>query len=252
MEPRNSLLVGQIALDLQFITRQQLDECLVLQAGQVKSRSIGALLVENGFLTEEHLAKVMEEQKRRLQQGTVYSEGQKDEVSFGRLLVKAGYAKVEQVNEALRAQQDLAERGRRKRVGELLVEAGHIAPEAVLAVLKMQGKVLMACTFCGAHFNVLSSITERYPCRRCGMALGDQVVGVSAEESAYLLPAINTAVAPPGTNGASGKAGLPSRPEAPPQAADAPSRPASATFRRTASLVLLAGLILLLLFLLSR
>jgi hypothetical protein len=101
--------------------------------------------------------------------------------------------KQEHVNEALRAQQDLADRGVRKRLGELLVEAGHLSADAVPDVLKAQGKVLMACTFCGAHFNVLITIADGYPCRKCGMPL-DQKTGidvVSADETAYLLPAVD-------------------------------------------------------------
>jgi hypothetical protein len=194
MAPRNSLLLGQIALDLGVLSPEKLQECLVLQAGQVRPRPLGTLLLENGFLTEGDLGLVMQEQARRLRETVPYAEGQREEVSFGRLLVKAGFTTLERVNEALRAQQDLAERGVRKRLGELLVEAGHIAPEVVQAVLRMQGKVLMACTFCGAHFNVVESLADRYPCRKCDMPLGQTVAVVSAEDSCYLLPAVAATV----------------------------------------------------------
>lgn len=184
----NRLLIGQIALELKFLTREQLQECVDLQAGQVQPKPIGTLLVESGFLTEAQLQSAMEEQKRRLEEPLPYAPAQRGAVAFGRLIVDRGLARQEHVNEALRAQQDLAERGVRKRLGELLVEAGHLPSEAVGEVLRSQGKVLMACTFCGAHLNVLSTIAEGYPCRKCGMPLDQKTGVISADDTAYLLP----------------------------------------------------------------
>jgi hypothetical protein len=191
MGAHNRLLVGQIAVELGFVTREQLQECVDLQAGQVQPKPIGTLLVENGFLAQDRLAAVLDEQNRRLQESLPYAPAQRGAVAFGHLLVDGGLVSQERVNEALRAQQDLADRGVRKRLGELLVEAGHLSPEAVPKVLKSQGKVLMACTFCGAHFNVLLTIAEGYPCRKCGMPLDEKTGIVSADETAYLLPAID-------------------------------------------------------------
>jgi hypothetical protein len=62
----------------------------------------------------------------------------------------------------------------------------------VPGLLKTQGKTLMACTFCGSHYNVLTSIAEGYPCRQCGMPMNDTLGTISAVDTAYLLPAIDT------------------------------------------------------------
>jgi hypothetical protein len=192
MGSRNRLLVGQIAIELGFVTKEQLQECIDHQAGQVQAKPIGTLLIESGFLTQERLAAVIEEQKKRLQESLPYAPTQRGAVAFGRLLVERGLVKQEHVNEALRAQQDLADRGIRRRLGEMLVESEHLSPEAVPEILRIQGKVLMACTFCGAHFNVLLTIAEGYPCRKCGMPLDRKTGIVSADETAYLLPAIDS------------------------------------------------------------
>jgi hypothetical protein len=191
MGARNRLLVGQIALELGFVTKDQLQECIDLQAGQVQPKPIGTLLVEIGMLSSERLTAVMEEQKRRLAEALPYAPTHVGAVAFGRLVVDRNLAKQERVNEALRAQQDLADRGIRKRLGELLVEAGHLSAEAVPDILKAQGKVLMACTFCGAHYNVLITIAEGYPCRKCGMPLDQKTGIINADETAYLLPAVD-------------------------------------------------------------
>jgi hypothetical protein len=195
MQPRNSLLIGQIALDLNLITREKLQQCLDLQAGQAKPRPIGALLVQEGFLSEEQLARAVEEQRRRLEDPVPFAPAKKVDASFGRLLVLGGHATQEHVNEALRAQQDLADRGVRKRLGELLVDSGRLPFDKVFVILKQQGKVLMSCTFCGTHLNVIQSIAEAYPCRRCGMPLEEKAVSVSAEDTAYLLPPADPRVA---------------------------------------------------------
>lgn len=186
----NNLLVGQIALERKLVTPEQLRECLELQAGQVQPRPVGTLLVETGALTAGQLDEIIEEQRRRLHENAAYAPATREEISFGRILVSGGYAKTEHVNEALRAQQDLADRGIRKRLGELLVAAGHITPEAVLEILRKQGKILMACTFCGSHFNVLREVAEQQVCRLCSMPLRSQVASISAIETAALLPAI--------------------------------------------------------------
>ncbi|HLF91898.1 MAG TPA: hypothetical protein VJB14_00405 [Planctomycetota bacterium] len=196
MTSNNSLLVGQIALELRLVGREQLQQCLDYQAGQVQPKPIGALLVQNGFLTETQMERVLDEQRRRFAEGLPHAPATREALSFGKLVVQHGHARPENVSEALRAQQDLAERGIRRRLGELLVAAGRLPAEAVPAILKMQGKTLMACTFCGAHFNVLSAIAEGYPCRECGMPLAEKTVSISAYDTAYLMPAVDPRARP--------------------------------------------------------
>jgi hypothetical protein len=188
----NRLLVGQIALELSFVTREQLQECIDFQAGQPQPKPIGALLVENGFLTPEKLAAVLEERERRLHESLPHSPTERGAVAFGHLVVQGGHATAEAVNQALRAQQDLAERGQRRRLGELLVDAGHLKAEIVPVLLKQQGKTLMACTFCGSHYNVLTSICDGYPCLKCGMPMSETLGTISAIETAYLLPRMDS------------------------------------------------------------
>ena len=187
----NSLLVGQIALELNLLTKEKLQQALDLQSSHPAPRPIGTVLVESGLLTQAQFQAVIVEQARRLRESVPFAPGAKSEMAFGRLLVKGGHVTEDHVNEALRAQQDFAERGQRKRLGELLVEAERLKPEVVLAVLAQQGKALRACTFCGAHFNVLAAVADRFPCRKCGMAMAETTASLSAEDTAYLLPAVN-------------------------------------------------------------
>ena len=249
MGPRNRLLIGQIALDLNLLTHDQLQQCVDFQAGQVQPKPIGALLVETGTLTAEQLNQVMEEQKRRLAEELPYAPAQRGAVAFGRLVVERGHAKQGAVNEALRAQQDLADRGVRKRLGELLVEAGHLPADVVPDILRAQGKALMACTFCGAHLNVLLSIAEGYPCRKCGMPLDRKTGSISADETAYLLPAMDPRPSGPA------RAAVPARP-----VDAAPARPEPSPedtmrtemMRRFARVIAIIGILALILYLITR
>ena len=245
MAQANRLLLGQIALERGLLSQDQLRQVLDLQASQPSPKSVGALLLELGFLTDAQISLLCEEQKRRLAEQVSTVPAPKDEMAFGRLLVKGGHATQEHVNEALRAQQDLAERNVRKRLGELLVEAGRLTPEAVVSVLRLQGKVLMSCTFCGNHMNVVAAIAEQAGCSKCGMPLEERHVGVGAGETAYLLPAVDVT-----TLRALKAPVIPAAPaalEAPPAPPPAPGRRA-----RWDLLVVIVALAALILYLLSR
>jgi|SRR5581483_11125088 len=243
---RNRLLIGQIALDLQLVSREQLQQCVDFQAGQLQPKPIGVLLVQHGFLNAEQLARVLEEQERRLKESLPHSPAQVGAVAFGRLLVERGLAKPEHVNEALRAQQDLADRGIRRRLGELLVESGHLEANAVPGILKAQGKTLMACTFCGSHYNVLTSIAEGYPCRQCGMAMNETLGTISALETAYLLPAIDLRPRPDTPRP------VPAPAAAPVAAPQHPPVVSPELLRRLLQVILVIGILGLLLYYLSR
>ena len=235
----NRLLIGQIALEMGLLRKEQLGEGLSMQAGQARPRPIGELLAENGFLRREQIEVLLAEQQRRLNESVAYAVATKAEASFGRLVVKLGLAAEEHVNEALRAQQDFAERGTRKRLGELLVEAGRLSSEAVLTVLAKQGKTIRACTFCGAHYNVLLEVASAFACRRCGMTMKDTLASIGVEETSFLMPAVRAPV-----------------PDAPPAAATAtppqpPPAPSSALSLYLMISVLLAGVGAILLLLLK-
>jgi hypothetical protein len=243
MTAPNRLLIGQIALERGWLTQDQLRQCLDLQAGQPNPKSVGALLVELRFLTEAQITQLCDEQKRRLAEEMATAPASKDELAFGRLLVKGGHATEAQVNEALRAQQDLAERNVRKRLGELLVETGRVTPDVVRSVLKQQGKALMSCTFCGRHMNVVLAIADRAACTKCGMPLEEKIAGVAAGETAYLLPAVDVTTL---------RTVKETAPEPPAPAVPPPPPPPAGRKARWDLLVVIIALAILILFLLSR
>lgn len=192
MYQRNDLLLGQIALQWGFITPEQLQQCLTLQAGQEKRRPIGVLLVGAGSISEERLVRLIEEQRRRMKECASYAAARKEDLLFGKLLVKGRQTSPDRVNQALAVRQGLSERGTKRRLGELLVEAGHIEPGTVVQTLRLQGEKLMCCRLCHSQYNVILAVAEGMTCRRCGRPLEEASGSVTADETSFLLPVVPT------------------------------------------------------------
>ncbi|MBI3191140.1 MAG: protein kinase, partial [Pedosphaera parvula] len=192
MPEPDDLLIGQIALEKKLITPEQLREALkehLPAGGSAKAgpRLLGVALVAKGFLTDAQLVALIDEQRRRMNETPNYADVRKGDILFGKLVVKDGRATEEQVNAALRPQQELAEEGTIRRLGEIL----DLPADAVQATLKQQGKTLMSCPTCGARFNVVGYLGGKaYQCQKCGMKLDVATQGVGADETAFDIPVV--------------------------------------------------------------
>ena len=182
--------LGKIALEWKLVTRKELREALDLQAAGINRPPLGEMLVRIGFITPEQVEQLVKEQQHRMEGKTHLANDSEPAVPLGKLLEDGGHATAERINEALAAQADMAELNIRKRLGELLVDSGAATSDAVRKMLRKQGKVLMTCPSCGAHFNVVVWISKGYPCRKCGTLLQEATEHVDAAETCFLLPSI--------------------------------------------------------------
>ncbi|MBI2900047.1 MAG: hypothetical protein HYY17_07665 [Planctomycetes bacterium] len=137
---RRNLFLGQLALERSLVSREQLAECLDEQASASAVRPLGRILVSRGLVTESQLTDLIDEQLRRNRPRSRYAATHRDDCRIGWLLLRAGRLTPQEVNEALRAQQDLAERGVVKKLGEILVDCGRLTPEEVREFLARQRK----------------------------------------------------------------------------------------------------------------
>jgi len=175
--PRNKhrnpeTLFGRIALELGFITAQQLLECVREQGLTKPRKKIGQIMLEKGYLTEEQLEEVLKVQKQNLEAYTRHPEARLQDSIIGRIMVSMGYATDEQVNEALRIQALREERGIFCRLGEIMVEQGWMTTQQVIEVLKKQNKRLMACPSCKRRYNVANYDPRvTYYCKYCKQEL---------------------------------------------------------------------------------
>jgi len=186
-------LVGKLAVQKGFLTAAQLKECLAEQTAHEKAgrkRPLGVILVSRGFLKDEDLLELLEEQKRYLAERSNYAQVRKDDFLFGQILIKQGVAGPEEVNRALRTQAEAAERGELPvpRLGQILMEMGVSDEKKIQETLRLQYKTLYECPGCGLKYNLVQTDPRRqYRCRKCGAILGPKPPGsgVKADQSAY-------------------------------------------------------------------
>ncbi|MBI3267452.1 MAG: protein kinase [Planctomycetes bacterium] len=181
MPAPNDALLGKIALQQGLITRDQLVECLRLQEIESQSlpphrlRSLGAILIEHRYVSEENLKKLFSTHNRCAQEGATSCNDfrSSEELRLGKVLVSLGIAGARQIDECLRMQAErVREDGSVPRLGELLVERGYCTEAEVQQALEGQRRVALACTGCGARATVNGYDAKRlYPCRSCGSEL---------------------------------------------------------------------------------
>jgi hypothetical protein len=177
------VLLGQLAVEKGFITKAQLAEVMKEQSGGAPvdpnatvnpskaPRPLGTLLLSKGFLKENDLVGLLEEQSKRLEAIKNVQKLQKVDYLFGQLLVKHNLATMLQINKCLELQLKMAEKGTTPipRLGELLVEHGFVDKKTVTDVLKMQDKDVLFCTGCGRQYNVVGlEEGKAYKCKECG------------------------------------------------------------------------------------
>ena len=90
-----------------------------------------------------------------------------EDKQFGKLLVSAGKISSEQLLAALGRQQQLGG-PQRKRLGEILVEQGHLSVDEIQATLVQQGKQMLWCPRCRVQVNIEGAAPGTpYACQQC-------------------------------------------------------------------------------------
>src|SRR5215831_15916889 len=100
-------LVGKLALQKGMVSAAQLKECLAEQAALLKAgqrRPLGVIMVSRGFMKDEDLLTLLEEQKKVLAERADFTQIAKEDFLFGQILLKQGVASSEEINQALRLQ----------------------------------------------------------------------------------------------------------------------------------------------------
>lgn len=165
MPSDSDLLFGKIAIELTFCTEAQVERCVGIQAKSQSGQALGRYLVDEGFLTEDQHAKVLEVQRRRMLRKDPITQSSKEEILFGRLAVREGLLSVEQMNACLRLQ---GRPGEKRTLGEILVAQKLLTPEQVKSLLARQSKRIMSCPNCQVSFTVHSiSRDKKLTCPRC-------------------------------------------------------------------------------------
>jgi hypothetical protein len=162
----NANLLGQIAFDAGYVSAQQLEECLKLQAKSPAFAPIGLLLLEKGHITLEQLEDLLRIQKLRFQALSVEpSQGG----LFGQIAVRKGWVTQEQLSECLRDQEASARVGSSLRLGQILLQKKYLAVPQFLEIIRMQNREVAQCPKCHTFFDTHeASPGTAFGCSSCG------------------------------------------------------------------------------------
>lgn len=145
VERWQSLLFGAIAEELGLVTREQIEQCIREQESSLDPVTIGELLVKKGFLDRSKVARVLEEQQKRIK-------GYSDIPLFGHLALEKGYLSASQLGECLREKIRLGRAGVRRNLGEIMLKKRYLSAQQFVEIIHSQSKELYKCINCNSYF----------------------------------------------------------------------------------------------------
>jgi serine/threonine-protein kinase len=205
------LLLGKIALEKGYITRRQLDDCIMAQEREQREtgalRPLGEIMLAQGIIDEATLQELITRQQEKFRKAAEFSETHREDDIFGKLLVQRNLLPAEKVNECLRIQAQMAERDVHLRLGEVLVKKGFLTVTQVREVLLLQRKVIMTCQTCKKNYNVpgrKEGMTVR--CPKCSTVLRPSDLSQTISAVGTTHPEANSKAAqpPPAAKAATG------------------------------------------------
>ncbi|MGE0434292.1 MAG: protein kinase [Planctomycetota bacterium] len=151
------VLFGKIALREGLISTLQLNDALAMQEFSGSIRPLGAILREQGVLTDDQVAHLLAVQ-RSLARSTDGRERLDDcrGLLFGTIAVAHKFCTETQLHDALRIQ-EIVERQLPLSVGEIMLKRQYLTSDQVWQVLKLQNRAVYLCQQCDVVFN--------YPCQ---------------------------------------------------------------------------------------
>jgi len=136
-----SELLGELLLRAKRLTPESVESALEEQ--HQTGEKLGSIFVRMGVLHESELEAVLAFQRQQRAKRTDPSP-----LRLGEVLVRMRVITREKINEALRSQ-----KGSQKKIGEVLVEAGHIKPDQLSRGLRLQQKLLTAALVTALSFS---------------------------------------------------------------------------------------------------
>lgn len=159
MTMSSSRLLGEIALNMGLINREQLLECLLLKE-QDGTKPLGRILLQKKYITLGDLERLLSEQKKLIN-GKL----------FGEILIEEKLATSYQVNECLRVQGMFRDMNIKPvaRLGEIMLKKKYITEAQLDIALSKLSKELYACDKCGNGLDgkSIKKKSGSYYCVKC-------------------------------------------------------------------------------------
>ncbi len=165
-------LFRRIVKENDLLTPEQLSRCEKIQqaesVGKSRVKPLVIVCIEQGLVDDKLLQEILELERGYLDDGA----DAKADLLFGEIAVERSFCSAEQLDQTFRAQRQA--KGKRRRIGQVLVELGYLTPYQVSQILQVQGKRVGRCGACNAKFNISNFNAQRdYHCPRCS---GDLVL----------------------------------------------------------------------------
>ncbi len=157
------MLLGELLIKAKRLTREQLD--IALQEQIQTGEKLGELLLRRGLLMENELLAVLTFQRH--QSGEVPAQ---EKLRIGELLVATEQITRKQLEDVL-DKQKLS----KKKIGELLIEAGYVQPEQIDHALKLQQKLVTAALVATLSLANMAVVQEAYAGTFSGTALSTKI-----------------------------------------------------------------------------
>ncbi len=168
---RADQLLGQIAIKMGLITKEQLAEALGAQRTAPDHRPLGDYLVERKLIQKRDLLALVEEQKRLVRDATARIQAAREDNLFGKVALRLGYCNDKQIAECLTLQEQLPH-DRFMRLGDIMVIKGYLTVEKVRKILDTQKGLILYCSHCDTQYNmVLFRPGVSIQCYKCGSPL---------------------------------------------------------------------------------
>jgi len=163
------ILFGRIARALGHVTPEQLDEAIAVQvAFDSGGEPLGDLLVAREYLTTEQRDEILQIQTARLAGPPPGRRtGCLAETLLGTMAVEQGLVSRDQLNECLRTHESLRNLGSDCRLGEVMVQLGHLHPDVIRTLVETQKRESSAGATAGDEIGTTKGETdEEDPGRR--------------------------------------------------------------------------------------
>lgn len=184
MLTKADILFGKIAINAGMVSSEQVEDCIRQQEQMAEKKPLGMILIEKGFITEEQLTKIIEIQRKNLQERAIHSREKREDGLFGKLVLRFQFATEEQINECIRIQAKL-ENDLFLRLGEIMVKKGYLTNEQVRQILEFQKTKILTCPSCNTQYNVIMFTPgTKIRCYKCDgeLVVPERLTTVAAED----------------------------------------------------------------------
>jgi len=168
---RTDRLFGQIAVELGILTPEQLEGALQSQMAAPTPVPLGIVLMDLRLVTREDLDRILEAQRKIVDQHRERGKDRQEDQLFGKVAVHLGFVTQEQLAEVLGLQKRDSPESK-LRLGDLMTRRGLMDPEKVRRVMEVQAGLVVPCPRCTTLHNVVMFMPgTTIPCRQCSLMI---------------------------------------------------------------------------------